>query len=161
MGISFLYKLLFIFLFGFILITISKRKEIKNRRNINIVSGTLYYLIKGIDFLYWLVDKLSKFFFKIPGTNYAYNKLELVNNYFVEKRNNLLKWLFKILLKNSMDLYLRTKASHRLGNNEEMKETLHETRNNKGKKYSKVFENDEDMMKFLDNIVDSQCKKNN
>ena len=161
MGISFLYKLLFIFLFGFIFITISKRKEIKNRRNINIISGTLYYLIKGLDFLYWLVDKLSKFLFKIPGTNYAYNKLELLNNYFVKKRNNLLKWLFKILLQNSMDLYLRTKVSPRLCNNEEMKETLDETLNNEGKKDNKVFENDEAMMNFLDNIVESECKKNN
>ena len=116
------------------------RCEIRKSKGKDIVSSMLYYLVFSIDVIYRFLASILNYSIKLPGINYCYNQLLLVNNCFVKNRNWLFKRLFKTLMVNCLTL---------VNNKEKIPKIVDK----------KVFKNETDMMDFLDNIDLDDKKK--
>lgn len=138
--LSLWFKILTFISFGLLMIVYLDRCEISKSKGKNIVSSMLYYLVFSIDVIYRFLANILNYSIKLPGINYCYNRLILVNNSFVKNRNLLFKRLFKTLMVNCLTLD---------NNKEQIQKTVEKT----------VFKNETDMMDFLDNIDLDDKKK--
>lgn len=135
----------------FMLITLSfsvvylllNKKLLKDKSDVNIIYWGLYQILEFFEISYLFINSLFRVIIKLPLVSRIHKNLIKANNHYLCFKNNLKNKIFENVMKFFMN---------------RMNNVSNIEKKNVKEPEKKVFESDEDMNNFLDNIISSDKK---